>query len=50
MENFKIVYYEKHCPWCKYEEVDENNDPCSECLCQPVNEHTDRPVKWEEKE
>lgn len=50
MENqYKIVNLYKHCPSCRYEEVEEENVPCSECLCYPVNEHTDRPVKWEEK-
>ena len=46
----KMVYFKKYCPTCKYEEVPEEDDPCNECLSYPVNVHTDRPVKWEEKE
>ncbi len=48
-EQNKIVFFEKYCPNCKYEEMDENQEPCWDCLDCPVNQDTHRPVKFEEK-
>lgn len=47
--DYKIACFTKHCPTCKYEEVPEENEPCTECLDYPVNLNTSKPVKWEEK-
>ena len=38
------------CKSCKYEERDEHEEPCIDCLYEPVNQDTHKPVKWEEKE
>lgn len=46
----KEVFFKEYCPKCKNEEVDENMKPCEECLSNPVNEHSHKPVKFEEKE
>ncbi len=48
--NYKMVNLHKYCPTCKYEDVPEEDDPCNECIDNPVNEHTEKPVKWEAKE
>ena len=48
--NNKLIFFEKYCPTCKYEDVEETNDPCNECLFCPVRENTHKPDKWEEKD
>ena len=45
---FKEVYFNMYCPGCKHEAVKETEEPCNECLSCPVNEHSHKPVKWEE--
>lgn len=48
-EDMREVDFNKYCKTCKYEELYEEEDPCFECLDEPYNEYTDKPVKWEEK-
>ena len=45
----KIVFFEKHCPKCKHEAVEENEDPCWDCLSNPVNVNG-LPTKFEERD
>ena len=40
-------YYE-YCEKCKYQRVVETDDPCNECLTQPVNVDSRRPIRFEE--
>lgn len=47
--DYKIVEFEKYCPTCKYYELDENEDPCYECLAEPANIDSHKPIKYEEK-
>ena len=49
-ETNKVVFYEKYCPLCKYEDKTEKEEPCCDCLDCPVREDTHKPVKWEERE
>lgn len=49
-EDYREVDFHKYCETCKYEELKENEEPCDECLDVPYNEHTSKPVRWEEKE
>ena len=46
---YREVGFLKYCETCKYKEVEEVEDPCNECLDEPYNEYTDKPIKWEEK-
>lgn len=48
----KIVDYKKYCETCKYRDADEFKDecPCDECLDNPTNVHTSRPVCYKEDE
>ena len=48
-DNYKEVYFNIYCETCKYEYQKEDKDPCDECLTNPVNLESHRPVKWEEK-
>ena len=46
----KEVDFFKYCPTCKYRTLKETADPCNECLDNPMNVHTDKPVKYEARE
>lgn len=46
----KEVYFNVYCQKCKYQKLDEAQDPCDECLSYPVNEYSHKPVKFAEKE
>lgn len=46
----KIVEFEKYCLNCKHEALSESEDPCFECLANPVNAYSHKPVKFESKE
>lgn len=47
-EQYKEVYYHAYCNTCKYRELKDTDEPCNECLSEPVNLHSHKPVKWEE--
>lgn len=47
---YKEVYFDKYCGKCKYEKLTENDSPCDECMDEPVNLYSHKPVKFEEKE
>lgn len=48
-EIYKEVYFDKYCKTCKHEKLKEEDDPCDECLENPVNTYSHKPVRWEEK-
>lgn len=45
------VYFYQYCPKCKHKDVDDTKGkaPCHECLSEPVNLGSHKPVKFEEK-
>lgn len=45
-----IVQFDKYCKDCKYFEVFESEDPCDDCLSQPTNQNSYRPVRFVKKE
>lgn len=47
--DYKEVDYATYCKTCKYRDVDDVKDPCNDCLAEPYNLHSVKPVKWEEK-
>lgn len=49
-ESYKEVYFGQYCKTCKYEKDDEGdvNSPCYDCLAEPANVYTHKPVKYEE--
>lgn len=49
-EGDMLVDFYTHCKTCEYENTIETDAPCNECLEQPTNEYTTRPVMWKEKE
>lgn len=44
------VYFDQYCKQCKHEKLDEKKDPCFECLSNPVNLNSHKPINFEEKE
>lgn len=49
-EVYKEVYFDKYCGTCKNKDVKEIDDPCNDCLSEPTNLNSHKPVRWEEKE
>lgn len=49
MDGYKEVYFDRYCKTCKNEKLEENRDPCNECLDYGCNTDSHKPVKWEEK-
>lgn len=47
---YKEVYYHEYCKKCRHEKAPETEEPCDECLSEPINWNTHKPVKYEEKE
>lgn len=48
----KIVDYYQYCPKCRYYKVKEGDEDwhiCNECLSEPANEESHKPVNWKEK-
>ena len=48
-EGYKEVYFDQYCKTCKHEKVEDVKDPCNECLGEPTNVYSHKPVKWEAK-
>ena len=46
--NKHIVRYDKYCDTCMFASVKETEDPCDECLNNPTNEDSRRPVNFKE--
>lgn len=45
---YKEVYFDQYCKSCKHKDTDEKDDPCCECLDEPFNLNSHKPVRWEE--
>jgi hypothetical protein len=45
----KEVYFYKYCNTCNFSETPASNDPCNDCLSNPKNEDSHKPVNWEAK-
>jgi hypothetical protein len=46
---YKEVYFSKYCETCEYKDLDEKFDPCNDCLAEPMNVESEKPVCWKEK-
>lgn len=49
-DTYKEVYFGHYCRTCKHQNLSDQEDPCFDCLNEPVNLYSHKPVKWEEKE
>lgn len=43
------VYFGQYCKTCEHFDKMEEQEPCDECLGEPVNTDSHKPVRWEEK-
>lgn len=46
----KLVRFDLYCKTCKYALKSESEDPCWDCLDNPVNTYSRKPVYWEKGE
>lgn len=49
-ELYKEVYYSQYCSTCKHRDLPEDKDPCHECLNNPTNVYSHKPVNWKERD
>lgn len=45
---YKEVYFHTYCEKCKHFPKTEDEEPCCECLEEPYNLYSHKPVKFEE--
>lgn len=43
---YREVNFEKYCATCKNVDCPEHRNPCFECLDNPLNYCTEKPVNW----
>ena len=48
-DHLKEVRFDKYCESCKYKELKDILDPCNDCLDEPVNIDSEKPVYYEAK-
>lgn len=46
----RLVEFDKYCKMCAYSDTEETDDPCNECLDNPINEDSHKPVNYKEAE
>jgi hypothetical protein len=46
---YKEVYFDQYCRKCEHRDKEGTDEPCEECLSEPLNWNTHRPIKYEEK-
>lgn len=49
-EAYKEVHFHEYCESCVHKQLKDIEEPCNECLDNPVNLYSHKPVKYEEKE
>lgn len=49
-DNYKFVEFDRYCPTCKHYDEDESDPKCKcyECLDNPVNVDSHKPIRYEE--
>ena len=46
MTTIKEVYFDQYCKTCKSEAVAEDKEPCNECLNNPINYDSHKPLNY----
>lgn len=49
VNEYKEVRFDKYCKTCKHEKIKDTDEPCNECLDNPTNYASIKPVNYEEK-
>lgn len=47
--DMKEVRFDLYCPNCEWRTTYDDEDPCDECLGEPLNLHSVKPVKFRER-
>lgn len=47
---YKEVYFHEYCKKCKHYTNNVMKEPCWECMDEPINLYSHKPVKFEEKD
>ena len=47
--DYKEVRFDEFCKLCKHKDLKDTDEPCNECLTNPVNLHSRKPVNFEEE-
>lgn len=47
---YKEVYFNEYCSKCKEVDTSPDKDPCNECLSNPTNENSHKPVYFKEND
>lgn len=45
-DGMKEVYFGLYCKTCEHYSKDQDQEPCNECLTEPMNQYSHKPVKW----
>lgn len=48
--DYKEVRFDQYCDSCKFVKNEQEDTPCDECLSEPANLHSHKPVKYIEKD
>ena len=48
MDGMKEVYFDQYCPTWVSRELKEDEEACYDCLAEPVNQQSQKPVNYEE--
>lgn len=48
--DLKMVDFHKYCEKCEYKNLPENEDPCYQCLADPVNVASHKPTHFKESQ
>ena len=43
----KFVDFATYCPKCAHWTKKDTEDPCNQCMCEPTNEYSRKPVMYE---
>lgn len=49
MNEEKEVYFDQYCKSCKCHGLKESKDPCNDCLAEPSNTNSHKPINYESK-
>lgn len=44
MNEEKEVYFDQYCKLCKHHGLEESKDPCNDCLAEPSNTNSHKPI------
>ena len=50
IDGLKEVYFDEYCKTCEFFNSKEDEEPCAECLNEPVNQYSHKPVKYNKKQ